>query len=74
MYQQHGIGWPGLLREPRVGIGALAFGMAAAFVAGWIAVTLVAGNAAAPPAAISIRPQNPAVVEDRKSTRLNSSH
>jgi hypothetical protein len=59
MYQQHGISWPGQLRGPRVGIGALAFGMAAAFVAGGIVVSLVAGSyLAVPPAAIGSGAQN----------------
>ncbi len=74
MYQQHGIGWPGLLRSPRVGIGALALGMAAAFVAGGIVVLLVAGSFLdVPPVAMTTGDRNPTLVEDSREAGGTSS-
>ena len=74
MYQQHGISWPGLLRGPRVGIGALALGMAAAFVAGGIVVSLVAGSyVTIPPAAITTGTQNDTLAEDSREAGGTSS-
>ena len=48
MYQQHSFRWLDILLAPRVGIAALAFGMAAAFVAGAILVLLLVGRAGTP--------------------------
>ena len=48
MYQQSGVRWLDHLRAPRVGIGAFGIGIVTAFLAGVMAISLLAGSLAAP--------------------------
>jgi hypothetical protein len=74
MYQQHGIGWLGLLRAPRIGIGALAMGMAGAFIAGGIVVSIAVGSHPAVPSATITTVTRPnALAEDVRREAGNAS-
>jgi hypothetical protein len=75
MQQPDELDWRVVFPGPRVGIGALALAMAAAFLAGGFVVSLLAGDSVGvPPAANTIGAQNDTVAEDsRRESEITSS-
>jgi hypothetical protein len=70
MYEQHSIRWIELLRAPRVGIAALGIGIVAAFVAGAVVVSLLAGSHTALSAQVAVSSGQRVTMDEVLESRL----